>query len=295
VNESLDASYAHCRMIARQAAKNFYYAFLLLPSEKRRSMFALYAFLRRADDLSDSSQPVETRRAALSAWRKSLEAALEGHADDPILPALADTVARWRIAPNHLLDVLDGVEMDLHTTRYETFDELLVYCRRVASAVGLACLSIWGYDPHAPQTAAVDCGVAFQLTNILRDLKEDAERGRVYLPLEDLRRFDYSVDDLRQGVVDDRFHTLVNFEITRARDYYDRGQAVCRWVDHDARAVCTTMIGTYRALLEEVDRRQDDLLSQRVRISRWRKLWIAGRAWWHPSIDVALLAGVSAP
>ena len=225
----LDESYRHCCQIARRAASSFYWSFWLLPREKRRSMCALYAFSRKADDLSDSDLPVDTRRRQLQQWRETFTMALAGTFDDPVMPALADTVQRFEIPQQYLVDVIDGVEMDLQPRRYETFDELSEYCRRVASAVGLACIHIWGYDNEAALGPAVKCGLAFQLTNILRDLKEDADRGRLYLPLEDLRRFEVPVDDLLAGVCDDRYRHLIDFEIARAEQLY-RGSAAL--VDH---------------------------------------------------------------
>ena len=205
MNDELAASYVHCQQIARRSASSFYYSFLLLPKPKRQAMCALYAFLRQTDDLSDSADSATDRRAALETWRESLERATRGAFDDPLLPALADTMAGYSIPVDHLHAVIDGVEMDLEPLEYETFDELEAYCHRVASAVGLACLCIWGTTSERALEPARQCGVAFQLTNILRDLKEDAARGRVYLPREDLARFDYSSDDLRAGICDQRF------------------------------------------------------------------------------------------
>ena len=196
---SLQASYAHCQTLTRQAARNFFYSFLVLPRGKRRAMCALYAFLRETDDIGDSDKPLEVRRAELGAWRESLAAAVAGHAQPPILPALVDTVSRYQIPPQYLYDCIDGVEMDLSDRSYETFADLEAYCYKVASAVGLACIHIWGFRDSSAIEPACQLGVAFQLTNILRDLKEDAQRGRVYLPQEDLRRFNYSREDLFAG------------------------------------------------------------------------------------------------
>ena len=188
---SIDASYALCRRMARQSGSSFYPCFFLLGREKRRAMDALYAFMRHTDDLGDNPQPVAARASAVRGWRASLAGALNGSWETPqhpLLPALADTVHRFHIPPEHLFAVIDGVEMDLAGRQYETFEDLAGYCRCVASAVGLACLHVWGYGGDEAREPADKCGLAFQLTNILRDLKEDAGQGRVYLPLEDLRR-----------------------------------------------------------------------------------------------------------
>ncbi len=203
MNETLAASYVHCQRIARRSGSSFYYSFLLLPKEKRLAMCALYAFLRRTDDLADSALPLEERTRALTSWRQSLNLALAGHCDDPLLPALADVVSEHAIPLEYLTAAIDGAEMDLRPVRFDSFADLEKYCELVASMVGLACLKIWGCQAAAAEGPARCCGVAFQLTNILRDLGEDARRDRVYLPLEDLARFDYTVDDLRAGVRDD--------------------------------------------------------------------------------------------
>jgi len=294
MSRELAESYRHCERITRRAARNFYWAFLLLRAEKRRSMCALYAFLREADDLVDCDRPLDERRASLAALRQAWQDCQTGHSTSPLLPALVDTVRRWQMDPRHLDDALDGIEMDLDRNRYETFDELLVYCRRVASAVGHASVAIWGFDPQGNE-AADACGIAFQLTNILRDLREDAAAGRVYLPLEDLRRFNYTVEDLQRGVVDERFLALAGFQIERARQYFQRGWQVRDFVAPDARAICTAMIQTYEELLDAIEQQQHLLLERRVRIGRMRKIEICASAWWNRGNGSPRLFAQSAP
>jgi len=274
---SLAASYAHCQQIARRSASSFYYSFLLLPKPKRLAMCALYAFLRRTDDLGDSAEPVNVRRQQLASWRQSLNKATHGTFDDAMLPALADTVARFEVPIAYLEAVIDGVEMDLDTCRYDTFMQLEEYCHRVASAVGLACLRIWGCDHEQAEPAARNCGLAFQMTNILRDLKEDAARNRIYLPREDLDRFGYSEGDLGAGVRDERFRRLMQFEIDRTEKLYAEANKLEQWLKPDGRRVFGSMIAIYRALLAEIKRRDGDVLSTRIRLSRWRKMSIATR------------------
>jgi squalene synthase HpnC/squalene synthase HpnD len=269
------ASYAECQALARRAAGNFYYSFLVLPKAKRRAMCALYAFLRHTDDLGDSDRPVAERRAALAAWRQSLDNALAGKFDSSLLPALADTVSQFGIPRQYLHEVLDGVEMDLDERVYETFGELADYCYKVASAVGLCCIHIWGFRGAAALDIATPLGIAFQLTNILRDLKEDAESGRVYLPQEDLRRFQYGADELARGVHDHRFSALMRFEIARAEDHYRRGDGLERFLERDSRPALRAMVGIYRGLLDEIKRRDGDVFTSRVRLSGWRKARIA--------------------
>src|SRR4051812_26269549 len=190
--DPLRSSYRFCCDLSRREARNFYYSFLLLPADRRRSMCALYAFLRHTDDLADEPGPADTKRSALDSWRLDLDRSLAGHPDSwPGLPALADTVRRHAIPPKHLNDVIDGCLMDLEPRPYATFDDLYAYCYRVASAVGLSCLHIWGYRSESgrAEQLAEACGIALQLTNILRDVREDARSGRIYLPREDLDRF----------------------------------------------------------------------------------------------------------
>lgn len=291
---ALATSYAHCQRLARRSASSFYYSFLLLPKRKRLAMCALYAFLRRTDDLSDSFQPVEVRRRALEDWRHSLQRALGGAFDDPLLPALADTVESFHIPPEYLTATIDGVEMDLDHARYDTFAELEHYCELVASVVGLACLRIWGCDSPVAQRPARRLGVAFQMTNILRDLGEDAGRDRFYLPQEDFRRFDYTPDDLRAGIRDERFRRLMRFEIERTEQLFTEGAELEPWLEPEGWRVAGSMTAVYRALLAEIKRLDGDVLTRRVRLSRWRKMRIATR-WllWAPTRP--RVAGIGAP
>jgi len=275
--DACDESYAYCHRLAQQAASSFYFSFRFLPPAKRDAMCALYAFLRRTDDLVDAEQSVEVRRAALNQWRQSLHRVQQQQFDDPILPALADTMTRYQIPAEYLETVVDGVEMDLDRPRFQSFSELEQYCYRVASVVGFACLHVWGFHGAGALQPAHQCGLAFQMTNILRDVKEDAQAGRVYLPLEDLRRFGCDVDALGSGVCDDAFRQLMRYEVERTEQFYRAAADLNRWVEPDGWRVLGAMTNTYRALLAEIKRRDGDVLSSPVRISRWRKLRIATR------------------
>ncbi len=292
MNDGLEASYVHCQQIARASASSFYYSFLLLPREQRMSMCALYAFLRRTDDLGDSAEPVECRRAALVQWRQSLRKSFSGLHDDPLLPALADTVRNCGVSRGHLEEVIDGVEMDLEPTCYETFDHLAEYCHRVASAVGLACLPIWGCTSESAAAPARSCGLAFQLTNILRDLKEDALIGRVYLPREDFERFGYSPDELQAGVWNDHFRQLMQFQIDRAERLYDAGSELVSHLSADGQRVFGSMLAVYRTLLGEIKRLDGDVLTRRVQLSRWQKMRIASQ-WFAGSAPVESTVGAA--
>jgi phytoene synthase len=274
---SVAESYKHCRHLTRDARSSFFYSFFMLSRAKRQAMYALYAFLRRTDDIGDCDDEIGTRRLRLDRWRESLEAALAGRFRDPIFPALADAVVRYDIPHVYLAAAIDGVQMDLEQDRYATFDELESYCYRVASVVGLACIHIWGYRDDRALAPARACGLAFQITNILRDLNEDARRGRVYLPQEDLRRFDYSESDLLGGVCDRRFAELMNFQIDRARRYYHEAAPLADYLRADGRRVFGVMLRTYRELLARIERRHGDVLAGKVSLSHWRRLAIVAR------------------
>jgi phytoene synthase len=277
MNVELAASYAHCQRIARRSGSSFYYSFLLLPRRKRLAMCALYAYLRRTDDLADGLEPIECRRQSLARWRATLEHALAGRHEDPMLPALADVVRTFSIPLEHLWAAIDGAEMDLARATYDTFAQLETYCELVASQVGLACLRIWGCHASEAIAPARRCGIAFQMTNILRDLGEDARRGRVYLPREDFDRFGYSADELRAGVCDERFRRLMRFQVERNQRLYEEGAALEPWLDATGRRVFGSMTAVYRALLAEISRFEGAVLSRRVRLSNWRKMRIATR------------------
>lgn len=274
---SLDESYAYCRRLARRTAGNFYYSFLPLPRDRFRDMCVLYAFMRVSDDLGDDeSLPVERRKEELAAWRTALTQSLDGNpADHPVLPALSELVERRQIPREHLLAVLDGVEMDLAPVSFETFDDLCRYCYRVAGVVGLCCIRVWGYENPCAEERAVDCGTAFQLTNILRDLGEDAAMNRVYLPREDLDRFGYTVDDLTHGRKNPAFIELMKFEVERARRYYTRAEELFGYLDPAGRPILSAMLEIYGGLLRRIEQRNYDVFSRRIKLPAWRKGLIA--------------------
>ncbi len=273
----LRQSYAYCERLARREAANFYHAFRLLPREQRQAMCALYSFMRVTDDLTDGPETLADKRRSLHRWRGQHEQCLTGRYSHPLHAAFHHTVAHYHIPCSYLNAVLDGVAMDLDTARYETFAELYPYCYRVASAVGLACLHIWGYTGEEAKRHAEAAGIAFQLTNILRDLREDVARGRVYLPREDLARFGYGEQDLLQGLRDERYHNLMRFEAARAYSYYDAAEALVPLLPSAGRAVFLVMQRTYRGLLDAIVRHDFDVFSRRIRLCRLHKLWLAAR------------------
>jgi phytoene synthase len=271
----LKESYALCQRLARRSASNFNFSFLLLPPQKRKGMWALYAFLRQVDDLADDdTRDANSRRQALQTLRNDLSATLAGRSRSSILPAVADTVARFKIPVEYLTAVIDGVEMDLDRKPVNTFAELEIYCHRVASVVGLACIHIWGFRGTQALEPARNCGLAFQLTNILRDLKEDGANQRVYLPREDLQRFGYSADELQRGVADERFIQLMHFEIARAERFYDSASQLERHLDRDGRRVFRAMTSTYQTLLAKIKADPPVVFRDRVRLRHWEKIRI---------------------
>jgi phytoene synthase len=249
--------------VARTQAKNFYYSFLLLPPARRRAMCAIYAFMRYCDDLSDD--PGATR-AAIDEWRHQTEAALDGRpGEHPVWPAFLDTVARYRIPHAYFREMIDGVASDLEARRFETFEELYRYCYQVASVVGLTIIHIFGFRSEEALPLAEKCGVAFQLTNIIRDIAEDAGRGRVYLPLEDLRRFGVSEEQLAAGTGAAR--DLLRFQGQRARAYYTQAMPLVDLVRRASRPSLRALIRIYSALLERIAARDYDVWPARISLS----------------------------
>jgi phytoene synthase len=275
---TLYRSYHYCDRLARRQAANFYPAFRLLPRQQRLSMCALYAFMRVADDLSDEPGEPSAKRAALDDWRRRFDAALAGHYTHVLHPALHHTVATSGIPAEYLHAVVDGVGMDLEPVRLATFGELYRYCYHVASAVGLACIHVWGFRGERAKEYAEAAGIAFQMTNILRDVAEDAGRGRVYLPAEDLERFGCTPEQVVRGERGEGLRGVLKFEADRAYGYYEASRPLRAMLPPPGRAVFQAMSGIYRGLLDAIVRRDFDVFSGRVKLSKRHKLWLAMRA-----------------
>jgi phytoene synthase len=264
-------SYAYCRKIARTRARNFYYSFILLSRDQMNAMCAMYAFMRFCDDLSDEHG---ASLAAIEQWREQLDSALAGnYGEHPVWPAFVDSVQRYRIPHQYFHDMIAGVSSDLQPRRIETFDELYRYCYLVASVVGLTTIHIFGFDSPEALPLAEKCGIAFQLTNILRDVREDAENGRVYIPGEDLRRF-------RTGLRthDENFVSLMRFEAARASEYYEASRPLIDLIHKRSRPSLWALVQIYRRLLDRIERSNFDVLERRISLPVWEKLSIVARA-----------------
>lgn len=310
MSHSLAESNAFCRSFARRTAKNFYYSFLGLPADRFNAMCVLYSFMRVCDDLGDDEQySVEERRGMLTDWEQLVQAFFTGDASVPpkhapadesppaicqgmrVLPALVVSADRFSIPRQYLLEVIRGVRSDLDaprctangdsgslSCRFQTFDELCEYCYQVAGVVGQCCIHIWGFrDPHALDLA-VECGRAFQLTNILRDVAEDAASGRLYLPQEDFERFAYSPAELLRGNMDERYRAFMQFQVDRAQASYREAGPLLPLVSRTGRPVLKAMMNLYGGILSEIRRRDYDVFSRRVSVPGWRKWWIATQA-----------------
>ncbi len=282
------ASYSYCRRISRAAARNFYYGFLLLPGAKRDALCAIYAFMRRADDISDAESKNPDKWQRLESWRRRLDRALAGeYGQSPILPAFHHTVTHYGIPPCYFYELISGVETDLSVTSYATFEQLRQYCYGVAGTVGLTCLYIFGFrDPRALELAE-KLGIAFQLTNILRDVSEDMAMGRLYLPQEDLDRFGCRREDLARRIVTSSFVELMRFETERAWRFYQEGAELLPLVNADSQPALWALMRIYSGILEKIEARQYDIFSSpHTGLSDAEKLWILIRGrlgWWTPA------------
>jgi len=271
-------AYEHCRRIAA-TSRTFYWGSLFVPQPRRCALWAIYAFCRTVDDIADNGGDQDMARAAIDCWRQALARAYRGQADHPIMIAWEDALAAHAIPIQPALDLLDGVESDLSRTRYATFAELYTYSYRVAGTVGLLTLPVFGYQDDRAPGAAIALGIAMQLTNILRDVGEDARRGRIYLPQEDLERFGYSERDLLAGVINDAFLGLLDFQIGRAEDYYRLARPGIVLLDAESRLAVMLSYELYRRILGRIRRNKYDVFTKRAFVPMPEKLFVVPRFW----------------
>ena len=275
---SLKEAYAYCKNVTRTQAKNFYYAFLFLPQEKRLAIYAVYAFCRYSDDLADD-ESIKNRPELFKKWRQALNRCYNGDVNHPILVALQDVVKKFSIPKSYFDELIDGMEMDLSITRYDTFDDLYQYAYRAASIVGLISIEIFGYKNERSREYAKNLGIALQLTNIMRDVKEDAERGRIYLPKEDLERFKVSEKDLFDGRYLPSFIRLMEYEAARALYFYERAAELIPPEDRSLLATAEIMKNIYFRILQEMTKAGFDVFRTDPRISKLEKIAIALKTW----------------
>lgn len=275
----------YCTDLARRSGSNFYYSFFFLPQERRDAMHAVYAFCREVDSVVDDPAPGSDPRTHLARWRADVAAlyradgAAQANSLNPVIVCLADHIRRLGIPQEYFDEIITGVEMDLTITRYATFSDLYQYCYRVASVVGLVCLKIFGARAPEAQTYAVNLGVAFQLTNILRDLKVDGARGRIYLPVEDLARFGYGEQDLLAGAYTPKFISLMEFACRRAQEYYHAAETALPHSDRRALLPAEIMRATYHTILDRIEACRYQVFARRITLSPPRRLAVALKAW----------------
>lgn len=278
-NVDTETPFQYCRRITKESATNFYWAITVLPDRQRQAVFAVYAFARKCDDIADSSFEISTKERQLNQLRETVSQVYEGKADDKLSEALMEVIERYGIPENLFQDLIDGVEMDLSKTRYRTFSELKEYCYRVASVVGLMLIEIFGYDEKVAREHAVRLGYGMQLTNIIRDVAEDLNRDRIYLPQEDLAKFDYSEQQLKDRVVNDNLYDLLQYEFDRAEKFFDLGRQLFPHLPTRARICPAGLYGIYYQLLQKMKSDGWHPFQDKPQISTFRKISAVFAQW----------------
>ncbi len=269
----------YCQDKAAASGSSFYYSFMFLPLEKRRAIVALYAFCREVDDVVDECTDEQVARTTLNWWRSQVAEIYGGKPQHPVAIALVPVVKQFNMAQEHLLEIIDGMEMDLDQPRYQDFKSLQLYCYRVASVVGLLSVEIFGYSNRQTLKYAHDLGIAFQLTNIIRDVGEDARRNRIYLPMDEMQQFGVTAADILNARETENFQKLMVFQIERAQRYYDQALALLPSEDRKTQRTGLIMSAIYRATLEEVVASGCHVLKERISLTPLRKLWLAFKTW----------------
>ena len=268
------------KQIAKNSKSSFYYAFNLLPNVKRDAMNTVYAFCRQTDDIVDKeNEPDDLKYEKLHKWRVELEKSLKGYSDYGLLNKLGKTISQFNIPIDPFFELLKGMEMDLQKNRYLTFEDLKLYCYRVASTVGLMCIEIFGYKNKSAKDFAVDLGIALQLTNILRDIKKDAKNGRVYLPQEDLKKFNYSEIELYSSAYNLNFINLMQYEVERAKRYFEKATEELDLDDKPAMFAARAMQHIYYKLLRKITDAKYDVYNKNIRVSNFEKIGISVGVW----------------
>ena len=270
----LKDSYKICAEITKSQAKNFYYAFVTLPTHKRMAIYAVYAFCRYCDDISDD-KATENRSEQFVSLKKELKLSIDGKLpNNPIMPALIDTINKFKIPISYFYELINGVEMDLTKSRFLNFKELKDYCYKVASIVGLISINIFGYKDSKASQYAIDLGIAMQLTNIMRDLNEDSERDRIYIPQDEMNQYGYKETDMLNGHMNDNFKQLMHFQVERARCYFDSGFNLLEFLHKDARGCTAILHNLYSRILDKIEEKEYDVFSNRISLTSIEKTTI---------------------
>ncbi|VAW90104.1 Phytoene synthase [hydrothermal vent metagenome] len=265
----------YCQEKAASSGSSFYYSFMFLPADQRQAIVALYAFCREVDDVVDECSDPGLARIKLQWWRDEVGKIFDGTPTQPVALALQQTVKEFNLPLEHFLEIIDGMEMDLNQVRYPSFKELKLYCHRVASVVGLMAAEIFGYNDHKTLDYALNLGLAFQLTNILRDVREDAMRGRIYLPADELAQFEVSEQDILAGRQTEAVTRLMEFQAKRAHDYYQKAFELLPETDRYKQRSGIIMAAIYQATLTEIEKDNYNVLKYRIKLTPLRKLWLA--------------------
>jgi len=265
----------YCQDKAANSGSSFYYSFLFLPEQQRKAIIALYAFCREVDDVVDANTEQHIKQAKLRWWRNEIEGLFQGHAQHPVTRALQPVIEQYNLPQEQFEEIIEGMEMDLSHHRYASFKELSLYCHRVASVVGLLSIEIFGYQDRQTRKYAHDLGMAFQLTNILRDVNEDAQLNRIYLPQDELQQFNVSEQDILQGNTTDNFIELMKYQVQRAKEYYEKAFSGLPDTDRYTQRAGLVMASIYQSTLDEIVADGCRVLEHRIKLTPWRKAWLA--------------------
>lgn len=278
MSKQLENAFKYCQRVSKNRAKNFYYAFRTLPVQKRQAIYAIYAFCRHCDDVTDGNLSTDEKKQLLTEIKTLLHHP-EFVSGDPLFTALHETISKFEIPIDYFDDLMNGFEMDLTKNRFENFAELSCYCFCVASSVGLICLEIFGYDDPNSKAHAIDLGIGMQLTNIIRDVKEDSERGRIYIPVEEIVSHQYSEAELIGGYVNDKYQSLMEFQAQRARRYLDSGQQLAPLVTTESRPCVAILYALYSIILNRIGDNDYRVFDRYIGLSNMEKLILTVRLW----------------
>jgi len=275
----LEFAYTYCKKIAKKYAKNFYIASITLPPREKLGIYASYAFCRICDDIADGEFSIQQKKTMFAHTKQLLTESKTSEVTDPVFTALRDTSSYFCIPDKYFEEIIEGVEMDLNHVRYQNFDELKNYCYKVASVVGLISIKIFGYKNSKAENYAIDLGIAMQLTNIIRDVKEDLQKDRIYLPLDEITKFGYTTQELENQVSNESFQNLIQFQVSRAREYFDSGLQLIPLISPRSRICLELLSSIYSAILDRIEKSGYNVFQERHHISTLGKFRLIGKIW----------------